>query len=105
MTARAAFEAIPLNRAHSAAERFGGPYWSRYGETAISEVVWEGLNEMGEVTKRWERGPLRFHCVFRFEMEHLLLRAGHDIQALYGDFFQHDLQDDSSEMVWVARLP
>ena len=45
-------------------------------QTAISQTVWEAINQTGEATDRWESGPLRFHCVFRFEMEHLLERTG-----------------------------
>jgi hypothetical protein len=36
-------------------------------------------------------------------MEHLLGRAGFEIEAVYGDFFRGVLKDDSSNMVWVAR--
>jgi hypothetical protein len=41
--------------------------------------------------------------VFRFEMEHLLARAGFEVEAVYGDFFRHELQDESTEMIWVVR--
>jgi hypothetical protein len=57
----------------------------------------------GKVVDRWERGPTRLHCVFRFEMEHLLARAGFALDALYGDFLRGGLTDRSAEMVWVAR--
>jgi ubiquinone/menaquinone biosynthesis C-methylase UbiE len=73
-------------------------------QTAISQTVWEGVNDKGEVVDRWESGPLRFHCYFPFEMEHLLARAGFEVEAVYGDFSRHELQDDSSEMVWVAHV-
>lgn len=72
-------------------------------QTAISQTVWEAINANGEVADRWESGPLRFHCVFRFEMEHLLKRAGFEVDDVYGDFFRQELQDESSEMIWVAR--
>ena len=43
---------------------------------------------MGQVvSERIESAVKRLHCVFRFEMEHLLLRAGFEVEALYGDFF------------------
>jgi ubiquinone/menaquinone biosynthesis C-methylase UbiE len=74
-------------------------------QTAISQTVWEALDAAGEVTDRWESGPLRFHCVFRFEMQHLLERTGFVVEAVYGDFSCGELQDDSSEMVWLARVP
>jgi hypothetical protein len=36
-------------------------------------------------------------------MEHLLARTGFEVQAVYGDFFGGELQDNSAEMVWVAK--
>jgi len=72
-------------------------------QTAISQKVWEAINANGDVVDRWESGSLRFHCVFRFEMEHLLERTGFVIESVYGDFFRQELQNDSSEMVWVAN--
>jgi hypothetical protein len=54
-------------------------------------------------TDRWESGPVRLHCAFRFEMQHLLERTGFGSEAVYGDFFRHELQHESSEMVWVAK--
>lgn len=72
-------------------------------QTAISHKGWEELDKDGQVTDRLDRGPIRLHVVFRFEMEHLLARTGFAVEAVYGDFYQQELQDDSSEMVWVAR--
>ena len=71
-------------------------------QTAVSQTVWEAIDATGEVVDRWESGALRFHCVFRFEMVHLLERTGFVIQSVYGDFFRQELRDGSSEMVWVA---
>ena len=48
---------------------------------------------------------MRLHCVFRFEMEHLLARAGLIVEALYGNFARQPLADTSSDMMWVARVP
>ena len=73
------------------------------GQTAICQTVWEELETDGRVVNRWQTRPIRLHCVFRFEMEHLLARAGFAVEAVYGDFSRHALGDDSSEMVWVAR--
>jgi hypothetical protein len=47
--------------------------------------------------------PEQLYCIFRFEMEHLLLRTGFEIQALYGDFFKNELMNKSSEMIWIAH--
>jgi ubiquinone/menaquinone biosynthesis C-methylase UbiE len=72
-------------------------------QTAIVQTIWEEMDTDGQVVNRVEREPIRLHCVFRFEMEHLLTRAGFKIEAVYGDFFGHELQDDSPSMIWVAR--
>lgn len=72
-------------------------------QTASLMMAWEELDANGKVVSRWERGPIRLHCVFRFEMEHLLGRVGFEIEAVYGDFFRGELRDDSSESIWVAK--
>ncbi len=62
------------------------------------------LDDEGAVISRVYRG-YRLRYVFRFEMEHLLTRAGFEIEALTGDFFGGAFEDSSPEMVWVARRP
>lgn len=39
---------------------------------------------------------------FRYEVEHLLARAGFRVEALYGNFDRSPLKDDSPEMIFVA---
>lgn len=72
-------------------------------QTAFSSTLWEERDMQGNLVQRWERGPVALHCLFRYEMEHLLQRAGFTLCALYGDFERHPLQDDSSEMIWVCK--
>jgi len=74
-------------------------------QTATAVTRWEEMGPGGEVTARWQGQPVRLHCVFRFEMEHLLARAGLEVEAVYGDFQRGALTDVSSDMVWVARRP
>jgi hypothetical protein len=57
------------------------------------------------VVDRLQKEPVRMHCVFRFEMEHLLARTGFCIDAVYGDFFRNPLEDKSNNMIWVAHKP
>ncbi len=71
-------------------------------QTAFANTVWEERDVQGNLVQRWERGPVALHCIFRFEMEHLLSRAGFTVQALYGNFARAPLQNDSSEMIWVS---
>jgi hypothetical protein len=79
--------------------------WSyeRATQTAIAQSVWEEVDPDGQVVDRWQNKPARLHCVFRFEMEHLLARVGFEIEATYGDFFRQPLGDGSSEMIWAVR--
>jgi SAM-dependent methyltransferase len=72
-------------------------------QTAFCQTAWEEVGADGQVVNRWQTQPIRLHCVFRFEMEHLLARVGLVIEAVYGDFNRHPLGDKSSEMIWVAR--
>lgn len=74
-------------------------------QTAAVRAVWEQLGPDGAPLDRWETGPLAMHCVFRFEMVHLLARVGLEVEGLYGDFCRGELRDESTEMVWVARKP
>jgi SAM-dependent methyltransferase len=100
-----------------AAERFQHPHTGRQirasrawtyepsTQTAVVQTIWEEMDASGQILNRVERDPIRLHCVFRFEMEHLLAREGFEIEAVYGDFFRHELQDESPSMIWVAKLP
>jgi SAM-dependent methyltransferase len=72
-------------------------------QTASAVTRWEEMGLASQLLDQWETGPARFHCFFRFEMEHLLHRAGFQIEALYGDFRRGDLTDNSSEMIWLVK--
>lgn len=72
-------------------------------QTALSQARWEEVDAEGAVVETWQTPRVPLHCVFRFEMEHLLARAGFEVEALYGDFYRHPLADNSTGMIWVAR--
>jgi len=72
-------------------------------QTATVTTVWEEIGLGGVVVQRWQRETMPLHCVFRFEMEHLLKRTGYTIEAVYGDFYKTALTDDSDQMIWIAR--
>jgi len=57
------------------------------------------------VVDRWQTGSVQLHCVFRFEMEHLLARTSFSLEDVYGDFLRNPLDDTSPNMIWVARKP
>lgn len=79
--------------------------FERSTQTATVITRWEEIGEDGSVQQTWEQWPLALHCVFRFEMEHLLARAGFEERIVYGDFFKNPLQESSSDMIWVAKKP
>jgi SAM-dependent methyltransferase len=72
-------------------------------QTATVDLKWEEIGENGDVIQVWEMEPMRLHCVFRFEMEHLLRQVGFSIEVVYGDFFKNELGDGSKDMIWLAR--
>jgi len=72
-------------------------------QTATVRMKWERLGADGRVVEQWELDPKPLHCVFRFEMEHLLRRVGFSVEAVYGDFFKGELTDQSGQMIWVAK--
>jgi ubiquinone/menaquinone biosynthesis C-methylase UbiE len=77
-------------------------WYERATQTAVSRARYKEIAANGEVVESWESGPDRYHCLFRFEMEHLLARAGFLVEACYGDFYEGELTGASSEMVWAA---
>lgn len=48
---------------------------------------------------------LHLRMVYRYEMEHLLARAGFEVEALYGGFDEEPYDAEPDEMIWVARRP
>jgi ubiquinone/menaquinone biosynthesis C-methylase UbiE len=74
-----------------------------FTQTATVQTDWEAIDDQGEVLQVWKMEPTGLHCVFPFEMEHLLYRAGFTVEAVYGDFFNNRLGRESEQMIWVAR--
>jgi ubiquinone/menaquinone biosynthesis C-methylase UbiE len=79
--------------------------WSydRASQTATSQARWQEIGADGQVLESWRSRPVPLHCVFRFEMDHLLARAGFEMEAVFGDFSREPLIDASTEMIWLAR--
>ncbi|MCP4140955.1 MAG: class I SAM-dependent methyltransferase [Chloroflexi bacterium] len=72
-------------------------------QTATVRTNWEQISENGTTAQVWEMEPAQLHCVYPFEIEHLLKRAGFSIEAVYGDFSKNKLMDDAEDMIWLAR--
>ena len=62
---------------------------------------WEIEGPGGEVEELTEEFDMRWF--YRFELEHILKRAGLEIESLWGGFDRSPLGPESSEMIFVAR--
>jgi SAM-dependent methyltransferase len=67
------------------------------------EMFWYVRHPDGRTERIVWRTPLRYF--FRYEVEHLLARAGLRLTALYGNFDRSPVQGDSPEMIFVAEKP
>jgi hypothetical protein len=63
----------------------------RYERSRDGAVV---ANDEVEFRMRW---------FFRFELEHLLARAGFEVVSLFGDFDRSPYRAGSPAMIWIAR--
>ena len=65
-------------------------------------MIIEELDQDGAVVRKLYRDyQLRYS--YRWEVYHLLRSSGFEIEALYGDFDYAEFDEDSAEMIWVAR--
>jgi len=60
--------------------------------------VWDEADGTHEETVTF---PFRY--LFRYELEHLLVRANLRIEMLYGDFYGHSLDETQKEFVVICR--
>ena len=68
------------------------------------EIVYYVRAPGGETGRIVQAFPFRYFC--RFELEHLLARAGFRVAGLYGNFDRSPFTDESPEMIFVAeRMP
>jgi SAM-dependent methyltransferase len=64
--------------------------------------LYERIGAAGAVVERsFER--LRVRYFTRWEFEHLLARAGYEVEALYGGWDGRPLDTQGEDMVWIAR--
>lgn len=91
--------------------RRGGAVQEGAGPRGADQVLeYEPTGQINRTTWTFRRpggARVRFsftlRYVHRYEMEHLLERAGFAIEALYGDHFGAPFAEASTEMVWIAR--
>ena len=71
------------------------------GQRVEGAFVYDEVDATGRVLAT-THSPLTLRYVFRYEMEHLLARAGFAVEALFGDF-QRAAFRAGGEQVWIAR--
>jgi SAM-dependent methyltransferase len=75
----------------------------RINEQLIENVfTYDEVDENGLVVRRYYK-PLKLRWMYRYETEHLLARSGFAVETLYGGFDRRPFDEDSHEMIWVAR--
>ena len=74
------------------------------GTLALDFYVPGGGSSAGSRASKVYRS-MRLRDVSRPEMEGLLRRAGFDLRALHGGFDGRVFDEESTEMVWIARKP
>jgi len=94
--------------AHSAEHGFTLSRVESVVRTELSRQVrvirsrYEAVDDRGSViARRFVEWPYRW--THRFEAEHLLARAGFDVEALYGGYEREAFTDQSSTMLFLAR--
>ena len=65
------------------------------------EVTYEIIEADGATRRITETISLRY--MFRYELEHLLVRAGFRVAALYGDYDRSPFGDESPALIVVAE--
>lgn len=72
-------------------------------ETQMLDVtfIYERESDTGGVAaRRYESFRMRYF--YRYEIEHLLARAGYEVESAYGNWNRESLGSDG-EMIWIAR--
>jgi len=65
------------------------------------ELIFYVTHPDGRAERLVQAFPFRYF--FRYEVEHLLARAGLEVVDLFGDFDRSPLTDDSPEMIFIAQ--
>ena len=73
-----------------------------FNQVLSVRLIVDEIDQEGTVGKRFYR-DYQIRYAHRIEILHLLERCGFEVVDLYGDFDYSPFDEDSGEMVWVAR--
>ena len=73
-----------------------------HNQTVSIRMMIEELDADGVVARKMYRDYSLRYC-HRWEIHHLLIMCGFEIEDLYGDFDRSEFEAGSTEMIWVAR--
>ncbi|MYB49170.1 MAG: class I SAM-dependent methyltransferase [Dehalococcoidia bacterium] len=73
-----------------------------FNQVLSVRLIVDEIDETGIVGKRFYR-DYQIRYTHRIEILHLLERCGFEVVDLYGDFDYSPFDEDSGEMVWVAK--
>ena len=73
-----------------------------FNQVLSVRLIVDEIDQEGAVGKKFYR-DYQIRYAHRVEVLHLLERCGFEVVDLYGDFDYSPFDEDSGEMVWVAR--
>lgn len=93
-----------MERSDTHWEPFGAweGYQARHAYGPSEQIVTTTLR-VRDADGAWRRTSFRLRYVHRYEMQHLLERAGFRVESVAGGFSGEPLGDVSPEVVWIAR--
>jgi SAM-dependent methyltransferase len=80
--------------------------WTEYHPSEqiyTSHGITEELDDHGVVLQRTYGQPMTLRYHYRYEMEHLLARAGLEVEALHGDTLKNPYRATSPDLIFVAK--
>ena len=84
-------------------ESWGSAEYHPSVQQRVGHSFTDEVDEAGVVVRRQYGRPMTLRYFHRYEMEHLLARAGFVVEALYGDLHKNPYRGNSPDMIWVAR--
>ena len=100
------FSQVPLDKATEySGEDADVTYrlYDLFNQRISSKVIVDEIGDKGKVINRYYK-DFEIRYIHRWEMFHLLNSCGFKIEDLYGTFSYESFDENSNEMIWVAKL-